>query len=272
MPVNMLLVEGNLDGEVLGPVLAGTPTIESGCPKGSLGPRCLDQRRNNIPNVCYLRDRDYDYEPPTVHTEPVVDRVWNGITLGWRWCRHEMENYLLDPLVVAAATGWDQADYTTALISAGKHIRNYRIARWCIGRVKRTLPPVNVIPRRPVECTGEFHLPTDLGVAATAQWARDVVSNFHALVSTVIEPAAFDQIIVDRTAELTDAAFSTTEAVLTWCSGKDLFAALGPWLQASHHLDSGNFRVLMRNWIMANPEPTVALLPEWRRMREIVRA
>jgi len=96
MPVSTLLMEGTLDGVVLNPVLAGNPTIETGCSKGSLGPRCLDQRRNGIPNVCYLRDRDYDYEPPPVLTEPIVDRVSAGVTLGWRWCRHEIENYLLE--------------------------------------------------------------------------------------------------------------------------------------------------------------------------------
>ena len=95
MPVNILLLEGNLDGAVPGPVFNGYPAIETGCPKGSLAPRCLDQRRNGTPDVCYLRDRDYGYEPPAVITEPEVDRVWGGMTLGWRWCRHEIENYLL---------------------------------------------------------------------------------------------------------------------------------------------------------------------------------
>ncbi len=272
MPVNVLLLEGKLDGEVLGPVLAGNPTIETDCPKGSLGPRCLDQRRNGTPDVCYLRDRDYDYEPPAILTEPTVDRVSAGIIWGWRWCRHEIESYLLDPAVVSAATGWDQATYSAELVAAGRLIRNYQIARWCIGQVKRTVPPITRLPGRPATFGGDFQLPADLTAASTAQWARDVVADFRALVSAVIEPTAFDQILVNRAAQLTDAVLSTPETVLTWCSGKDLFTALGLWLQPTHHLDSGNFRVLMRDWIRANPEPTVRLLPEWRRLREIVRA
>ncbi len=272
MPVNILLIEGKLDGEVLGPVLAGNPTIETDCPKGSLGPRCLDQRRYGIPDVCYLRDRDYDYEPPAVLIEPIVDRVSAGITLGWRWCRHEIESYLLDPAVVAAATGWDQAAYSTELVASGRRIRNYQIARWCIGQVKRKLPPITLLPGRPVAFGGDFQIPADLTAASTAQWARDVVAEFRALVSTVIEPIAFDQILVDRAAQLNDALISTPELVLSWCSGKDLFTALGAWLQLNHHLDSGNFRLLMRDWIRANPEQTVGLLPEWRRLREILRA
>jgi hypothetical protein len=272
MPVNLLLIEGKLDGEVLGPILAGNPTIETDCPKGSLGPRCLDKRRNGISHACYLRDRDYDYEPPAVLTEPIVDRVSDGGTLGWRWCRHEIENYLLDPAVVAATTGWDQATYSAELVAAGRRIRNYQIARWCIGQVKRTVPPITRLPGRPAAFGGDFQIPADLTGPSTARWARDVVADFRALVSAVIEPAAFDQILVDRAAQLTDVSFSTHDEVLVWCSGKDLFTAPGHWLQPTHHLDSGNFRVLMRDWIRAIPETTVGLLPEWRRLREIVRA
>ena len=272
MPVNILLVEGKLDGEVLGPILAGRPTIETDCPKGSLGPRCLDQRRNGIRDVCYLRDRDYDYEPPAIVTEPVVDRLSGGVPLGWRWCRHEIESYLLEPTVVQAATGWDPTTYAAALVLAGQQIRYYQIARWCIGLVKRTLPPITRLPGRPITFGGDFQIPADLTDIATARWARDVVNDFRTLVTAVIEPTAFDQSLVDRTAQLTDVLFSTPEAVLIWCSGKDLFTALGSWLQQTHHLDSGRFRVLLRDWIRANPEPTVQLLPEWKRLRELVRA
>lgn len=272
MPVSTLLMEGNLDGAVLNPVLAGNPAIETGCSKGSLGPRCLDQRRNGTPNVCYMRDRDYDYEPPPVLAEPIVDRVSAGVTLGWRWCRHEIENYLLDPAVVTAATGWDQVAYSAELVVAGRRLRHYQIARWCLGRVKRTVPPVTQLTGRPVEFGGDFQVPADLTAAATAQWARDVVAGFRVRVSAVIEPAAFDQILLDREVLLTEVLLSTPEAVLTWCSGKDLFTALGAWLQPTHHLDSGNFRIVMRDWIIAHPEETVALLPEWQRLREIVRA
>jgi hypothetical protein len=271
MPVNILWLEGNLDGVVLGPVLNGTPAIETGCSKGSLGPRCLDQRRGGIPRVCYLRDRDYDFEPPAIITEPVVDRVWDGITLGWRWCRHEIENYLLDPAVVAAATGWDQATYSVALIAAGLSIRDYQIARWSLGRVKRVLPPGNQLPGRPVEFDDhDFRLAADLSANATAAWARNQVTTFRGQVSAVIDAAVFDQNLADRALQLTEGVFSTPDGVLTWSSGKDLFAALTPWLHANHHLDDGRFRAMMRDWIAANPEPTVLLLPEWQRLREIL--
>lgn len=273
MPVNILLLEGNLDGTVLGPVMNGNPTLETGCSKGSLGPRCLDQRSNGTPNVCYLRDRDYDYEPPAVMTHPIVDRMWSGVVLGWRWSRHEIENYLLDPAVVAAATSWNRPTYEAALVAAGQSIRHYQIARWCLGLVRRSLPPINHLPSRPVAFAGhDFRTPADLTSAGTSQWARDEVTAFRNQVSGVIGAAQFDQSLIDRGNQLTAALLSTPDTVLTWCSGKDLFTALGTWLQATHHIDSGNFRALLRDWIHDHPEDTVLLLPEWDQLRQIVRA
>ena len=104
---------------------------------------------------------------------------------------------------------------------------NYQIARWCIGQVKRTVPPITRLPGRPAAFSGDFQIPADLTAASTAKWARDVVADFRALVSAVIEPTAFDQILVDRAAQLTGAVLSTPETVLTWCSGKDLSPGLG---------------------------------------------
>jgi hypothetical protein len=94
MPVSRLLVEGKLDIEILAALFGGRPPVDIGGSKQSLAPRVRNERQGGNANVYYLRDRDFDYDPADDLSQPVVDRTHAGIVLGWRWCRHEMENYL----------------------------------------------------------------------------------------------------------------------------------------------------------------------------------
>ena len=80
---------------------------------------------------------------------------------------------------------------------------------------------------RPAAFSGDFQIPADLTAASTAKWARDVVADFRALVSAVIEPTAFDQILVDRAAQLTGAVLSTPETVWFMVLGQRSFHGLG---------------------------------------------
>ncbi len=154
MPVSTLLVEGELDAQVLNPVFGGSPMIERGGSKGSLLPKTRD-KRGKTPDTCYLRDRDFDYDPPTDLTRPSVDaedkRPQNTgpRVLGFRWCRHSIENYLLEPAIVHAATGWSEEDFTRALLDAAKHIEHYTVARWAVGIARRSLPPFRELSTRP---------------------------------------------------------------------------------------------------------------------------
>jgi hypothetical protein len=128
VPVSVLLVEGKLDAEVLNPVLGLLPvrlTLERGGSKSSLKPKARDRRQGPTGiAACYLRDRDFDFDPPPSAALPVVDsHVETGAVLGWRWCRHELESYLLEPRLVEAATGWNVADYSRELLAAAQSLQ-----------------------------------------------------------------------------------------------------------------------------------------------------
>lgn len=265
MPVSLLLVEGSLDVELLQPVLAGTPTVEIGGSKGSLAPRALDERKRTRANVCYVRDRDFDYDPPQDRSRPVADRHHEGAILGWRWCRHEIESYLIDPEIVTRATNWQKDAYSTELLGAARRIRHCQIARWVIGTVRRALPPHYELHTRPEECEkSDFRLPKDMTQAATFQWAKNHVSQFHARVTKAVGETALQHEFQNRSQTLTEAFLNSPENALVWCSGKDLITALEPWLTTQGIPNAQAFRARMRDWIRHNPEAALAVLLEWQ--------
>ncbi len=160
MSVSVLLVEGKLDAEVLSPVLGTLPvrvTLEAVGSKSSLKPRARDRRQGPVGvSTCYVRDRDFDFDPPVDSSQPTVDsRQETGGVLGWRWSRHELENYLLEPRLVEAATGWSAADFERELLAAARNLQHYNAARWAVGIARRSLPPFNDLPTRPAELTNE---------------------------------------------------------------------------------------------------------------------
>lgn len=102
MSKNYLLVEGKLDKQCLTPILEGNPTVERGGSKNSLKPEARTRATLNHHPYFFLRDRDFDYEPPSDTSQP-QPFIENGKTIGWHWCLHEIENYLLEPKIVEAA-------------------------------------------------------------------------------------------------------------------------------------------------------------------------
>jgi hypothetical protein len=83
-------------------------------------------RRKGLP-VCALIDGDFPRDPDAwAHSDEAC--VWehggNGpskVLLGWRWRRKEVENYLLDPVVLAGAFGWS-ADQTNDYRAVLEHV------------------------------------------------------------------------------------------------------------------------------------------------------
>ena len=147
MPVSHLLVEGTLDMEVFAPLFAGNPIVgPRPTSKGSLAPRARDLRRDSGWTACYIRDRDFDFLPPVDLSQPTTDTTDGGTPLGWRWCRHEIENYLIDPGVIHAALGWNRAAFEARLVDAARSIKHYQAARWVIGLARHVLPPAPGVP------------------------------------------------------------------------------------------------------------------------------
>jgi len=273
MPVKELLVEGHLDNEILTRVLNGRPVVKRGGTKTSLKPRTEEERRRRKETVCYIRDRDFDYEPPADRTRPKVHSLTPDSTersgsaesaLGWYWCRHEMENYLLEPAIVARAIGCDEAEYRVARIAAARRIRDYQAARGAIGITRRSLPPNYKFQTSPTDIPDDsLRLPADLSTETISDWACKEAANFRDRICPQLEPGAMREVINQRRAVLSDELLGKPAEILVWLSGKDILAALKPWLAARNIANPGDFRAHLRDWVREHPEETVSFLPEW---------
>jgi hypothetical protein len=270
MPVSRLLVEGRLEIELFGSLLAGNPVADprpSG--KTSLAPRTRDIRRDQRVITCYIRDRDFDFLPPGDLSQPTVDTMETGLPLGWRWCRHEIENYLIEPELINATFGWDRATFEAQLVNAARSIRHYLVARWTVGQV---FPPDMAFESKPTECVGhEFRLPVDLTEAGTTAWIQMQAATCITTVQTALAPTAVTNVLAAHTTRLTDAFLEDVTNILLWCSGKDLLSSLMPWLQTTHGLHPAQLRTRVRDWITSHPDETFALLPEWAAFRNLLR-
>src|SRR5258707_757576 len=208
MPVAHLLVEGrDVDAVIFAAICAGNPVVAGGCSKGSLAPRARDRRNETGTAVCYVRDRDFDFMAPADLTQPTVDAtIPGGAVLGWRWCRHEIENYLIDPGIVEAALGWNRAAFEAEIVNAAQVICHYQAARWAVGQSRQVLPPARDFSTKPPECDGhEFRLPADITQGWTAGWALVHAAAFVGSVQGVIGAPAMTARLVNHASQLTPA-------------------------------------------------------------------
>lgn len=270
MPVSLLLVEGKLDVEVLSPLLwyltAGM-AIAAGGSKGSLKPRCRDEREKPKPVVaCYVRDRDFDFDPPDDTSRPTPDSK-----LGWRWSRHELENYLLEPEVLAGTVGCSTMEAETALQRAAAQILHYTAARWSVGIARRSLPTFKDLPTRPPSLGEGIKIPEPQArsLDAARTWALEHIGAFRELVRPVLAEATIDGNFTAQMGVLS--GLTGVTEVLVWHSGKDLLAALAP---AFYRSVGNNPTVLQRRlaaWVREHPERMLELVPEWRALLDLLR-
>lgn len=272
MPVSVLLVEGKLDAEVLAPVImtmAAHPTVVPAGSKNSLAPKAKDRRKERTPIVAaYLRDRDFDFDPPLDLTQPTIDRkdpdaVGGMSVLGWRWCRHEIESYLLDPRVMAAAGACSEAAAAEGLLAAARGLCHYSAARWAIGIARRDLPPMHEFPTRP-QGLGDLAVPEDRSQQQCSAWALRQTGDFLKKVDETLGDAVVGAVLDERTRRL--AALTTAEDVLVWHAGKDLFAALSPDIYRGFAADPYALRDRLRRWVIRRPGDMLALFAEWRNL------
>jgi hypothetical protein len=268
MPIATLFVEGNLDTELLYPILLGSPALKVGGSKNSLKPRVRTERYENRVDAGYLRDRDFDFDPPEELLKPTVDSEDNGVPVGWRWCRHEIENYLIDPAIVSEAMPWPIADVEEAIRDAARNIRNYEAARWTVGVVRRALPPHYKLETRPNDLN-EIALPSALDFAAVNQWASSNIETHRAHIADKTDSSAVQILLTEFVARFDDDFVTDVAKVLLWFSGKDLLAGLADWLISKGIPSPGEFRRTLRDWIIEHPERAIKLLPEWNSLAEI---
>ena len=273
MPIARLFVEGSLEVQVLTPILLGNPVPYQGGSKNNLKARAGTARREDKIAAGYLRDRDFDFDPPADLTKPTLESSFEntGIPFGWRWCRHETENYLIDPAVVSEAMGWTGAEFEEALRQAAGQIRSYEAARWTIGIVRRELPPNYALATRP-DGLNEIGLPLVIHPTAVNAWASKNIADHRAPMVAATDPASVQASLDTFGARFTDAFIADIGMVLMWFSGKDLLAGLADWLVTKNVPNPGAFRADLRDWVITNPVRAVELLPEWNSLIQVVRA
>lgn len=270
MPLAKLFVEGKLDAELFNPILDGNPVLQRGGPKNSLKPRAKAERDDYRVSAGYVRDRDFDFDPPTESTQPTIDSHEGGVPFGWRWCRHEIENYLLEPRLMGAALGWPVEEIEAAIRQSARQIRVYEAARWTIGSVRRALPPHYDLKTRPDDLN-ELAVPS-LDVTTIRQWAIESIECHRVLIVAAMEPAAVHAKMDSFVLRFDDAFVNDVPNVLLWFSGKDILAGMADWLANRMVANPGLLRAAIRDWVIAHPSRTIELLPEWGAFVEAVRA
>lgn len=271
MPVAALYVEGALDQRLLAAVLVARPAVEMvGGGKYGL-PAAVRHRSSPIGGRrAYLRDRDFDDDPPADRVRPRIHRCDGRVILGWAWCRHEIENYLLEPELVVRALGCDPADYLAALKNAAATLVSYEACRWAAGVTRRSLPPAYQLTTRPADFDDrDFELPSDLAADAMRGWLVQHVGAFRARACPSLEPQVVLESMQHYQAKL-ELALNDAAEILAWFPGKDLMTALAPWL-AQRDLQAHTCRNRLERWVREHPEQTLDILSEWRELAAALR-
>ncbi len=266
-----LWVEGKLDAEILNALLAGNPAVRRRGSKTSLAPQVRTARSEpgNMLRPYYLRDRDFDTDPgaaPGLCVDATDDK---SRILGWRWHRHEIENYLLEPAFTLASGLCAPEPYAAIVADAAAALAPYQAARWAIGMCRRELPP-NYELQTKVEGNCEFALPVAAGLTeqGARTWLVERVGKFRSHVEKAIGPDAVLAQFDERLARFGTAEFlSAPAAVLTWYSGKDVLAFVADRLG----LHAGDVRVTLADWVGRNPDEAEASWPEITELREALR-
>ncbi len=273
MPVTRLLVEGELDAQLLAPFFAGNPTVEAiKSSKNALAPRTRTERLKAGPCVGYLRDRDFDYDPPAQTDQPTIDKTEKGNVLGWRWSRHSIENYMLEPAIACKALVVDETTYRTALSTAGGRIKYYQAARWAIGIARSALPPYYELRTQP-EGANEFYLPgnEELTDNTAKNWAVNQVNGFANQVRPKLETNAIAQSYEKYSEWFNLEDPVSVETLLIYFSGKDVMTALDPLWQPMGIQGPNDFRGRIRDWMREHPDEVRKALPEWQSLLDTVR-
>ncbi len=281
MPVSTLYVEGGgqdpIDLSILHALLGGRPLVVPGGSKGSLRPRARNAREENSRVfACYLRDRDFDADPPIDRSAPVVDchlQGNSGPALGWHWCRHEIESYLIDPRLVAAASTIPEATLAAALQAAAIDLQVYAAARWAIGVARRTMPSSGTLATRPAAFAGhEFRtLKVEYDEHELPEWLRDSLRQYRDLTDTALADSVLRGLLKDHIDRLAHAIHGSIEDILVWFPGKDLMAALAPSVYRGFAASPAELRQKLRNWVRSHPDQALELFPEWQALRERLR-
>lgn len=267
MPLNKLYVEGKLDNEVYVPLFSDSVVIVRGGSKTSIRPQASNDRASGI-QAGYLRDRDFDFEPPQDMNVPTVDSSDAAEAWGWRLNRHEIESYLLDPQIVNAKFGIPVESWQRVICEAAKRIRWYQVARWTIGYARSKLPP-NYKLQTSSDSVKEMRLPDDLSESASLDWCRATIREFFVRIESCLSDTAVGDQIDSRSEQFAGELLDDHRHVFRWCSGKDLFAALSTaHLKITQAQSPQSLCNILRDWVREHPDVFLKTFPEFVALKQ----
>lgn len=178
----VLFCEGRFDAVVLGAVCSGLgAVIRPVGGKYNLRAYVEGYRQGRAVSYVAIRDRDFEREPDSSDPD-----LYDEGERFFIWGRHEIENYLIEPSVLASvyerARPWpdlvglparDESEIVSCLRQAAEHICYFQAARWALGQ----LPPLAGWPRLRTRWTNEAQLP-DLTETACRQAACDEAADY----------------------------------------------------------------------------------------------
>jgi hypothetical protein len=219
--VNVLYCEGNsgsYDIRILSQILPK-------CEIRALGSRNFIEKiladRTVNPNLAGIVDRDFDDYNFTPANTPIPYN-YQGIQVGWKWQRKEIENYLIDPLVVQRTIKNkipSMDEYREALENAASQIAVYTAARTALASFKFK----NYWGDQIEQVFGSAHsFPRRLNLEACQQNIRTIVNQYKG--DRIVTP----EDVLNRLEELIPLFQNGIyfDNFLTFFAGKDLLCAM----------------------------------------------
>jgi hypothetical protein len=278
MPVTVLLCEGTTDSpdaRVLNKLLPGLCTVEPAGSKHGMDTRVLVRREvSPTATVMGLKDADFQPDRNAIDDQP---QAWSKalpgnqvVRVGWSWARKEIENYLIDPEVVARALA-NRAPppekYIEALDRASAQISDYTAARTALSVTRVTLKQFpnlwgkrrgsdrHCYPERLSRsaCRKQIKKIVEKQAEGAIPTAKKVVARFRALLP--LYEAGGDR--------RTDYLYSS--------AGKDLLVQMDADLRALGFSNFGDFRERILLGIRDTADDIADWLPEWAALRSEIR-
>jgi hypothetical protein len=231
-----------------------------------MGERILARREVLGADVVFgLLDGDFSvWSAPQLSPSPwLVEN--ETVHLGWRWERKEVENYLIDPEVVARAFNTLPSGYEEALANAAERIANYQAARIALALNRPRFSPLATDFGHP-RGRKKHPIPEDLSAEACL---REV----HRLALEWNEQKTIDEAKIDASFHVAAAECAPggtrRQHFIGVFAGKDLLWAMNESLKAMGYASAAVFQERIMEQICNTPDH-LDWLPEWRALRRIV--
>ena len=277
MPVTLLLCEGvreSPDARVLNRLLGRYCTVEPIGSKYGMDAQILVRRDvSPFTTVMGLKDADFyrDWLRPSDTPDPWSKRVAGGlpVRLGWSWARNEIENYLIDPIVVARALGTKAPlpnVYQETLDRAANEISDYTAARTALSLCRLKVKQLQNkwgTPRG-----HDRHLfPEALARSSCRKEIKRIVK--RQTQGALPEPR---QVVAEFRKQLPSHGSTGTRRAhyLHTYAGKDLLVQMDGDLKQLGFGNFGDFRERVLIGIRDAPDDIANWLPEWNSLRNEV--